>query len=139
MILGEYKHSIDGKSRMFLPAKLREELGDVVYLVKGIDPCISVYPLKSWTAFMEKLDSLPQIEAREIRRFIYSSVVETPIDSQGRILVPQQLRDYAHLEKNVKVIGAGDYAEIWDDAVFSAKIDSLDNEAMISKLVELGF
>lgn len=139
MFLNEYKHSIDAKNRLFLPSKFREELGDVIYLVKSIDKCISVYPKEAWQKFIEKLEALPQIKARQIRRFIFSSAVETEIDSQGRILIPQNLREYAGIEKNARVIGVGDYIEIWADEALTEEMDNLDNNEMINELIELGF
>ena len=73
MLIGTHNHGIDAKGRMFLPSKMRYEFGDTVYLVKGIDPCITVYPIKAWEEFYAKLDGLPQTEARKIKRFLFAS------------------------------------------------------------------
>ena len=139
MLIGTYSHGVDAKGRMFLPAKMRYEFGDTVYLVKGIDPCITVYPIKAWDAFYAKLDQLPQMEARKIKRFLFASAVETPIDSQGRVLIAPELREYAHLGKNVKLIGMGDVAEIWSEENYGTEMDSMIVDDIGKKLIELGF
>lgn len=139
MLIGTYTHGVDAKGRMFLPAKMRYEFGDTVYLVKGIDPCITVYPIKAWNDFYAKLDGLPQMEARKIKRFLFASAVETPIDSQGRVLIAPELRDYANLGKNVKLIGMGDVAEIWSEENYGTEMDSMIVDDIGKKLIELGF
>ena len=139
MLIGTYTHGVDAKGRMFLPAKMRYEFGDTVYLVKGIDPCITVYPIKAWDAFYAKLDGLPQMEARKIKRFLFASAVETPIDSQGRVLIAPELREYANLGKNVKLIGMGDVAEIWSEENYGTEMDSMIVDDIGKKLIELGF
>lgn len=139
MLIGTHSHSIDPKGRMFLPSKMRGEVGDTVYLVKGIDPCITVYPIKAWEEFYAKLDGLPQTEARKIRRFLFASAVETPIDSQGRILIDPQLREYAGLGKNVKLIGMGNVAEIWSEEKYGSEMESMQVDDIANKLIELGF
>lgn len=139
MLIGTYNHGIDTKGRMFLPAKMRYEFGDMVYLVKGIDPCITVYPIKAWNEFYAKLDELPQMEARKIKRFLFASAVETPIDSQGRVLIAPELRDYAKLGKNVKLIGMGEVAEIWSEENYGTEMESMKVDDIAQKLIELGF
>lgn len=139
MLLGEYDHVVDEKNRMFLPAKMREECGGCVYLVKSVDRCVSVYPEGSWQRFTEKLDALPQVKAREVRRFLLSSAEKTTVDSHGRVLIPQALKEYAGLGKNVKVLGVGEYAEIWSVDELNGHRESVDNQEMISELIELGF
>ena len=139
MLIGTYNHGVDAKGRMFLPAKMRYEFGDMVYLVKGIDPCITVYPIKAWEEFYAKLDTLPQTEARKIKRFLFASAVETPIDSQGRVLIAPELREYAQLGKNVKLIGMGNVAEIWSEEKYGSEMDSMQVDEIAAKLIELGF
>ncbi len=139
MLSGEYKHNIDAKNRMFLPAKFRERMGDTVVIVKSIDKCISVYPMDAWNAFSERLEALPEMQARKIKRFIYSSASDIQIDSQGRIVIPQNLKDYAMLEKGTVVIGNGDHCEIWDEELYRAEMEDANTEDMIQTLISLGF
>jgi len=139
MISGEYNHNIDPKSRMFLPAKLRSELGETVILAKSVDKCIAIYSVEAWKTFTEKLDALPNIEARNIKRFIYAFATETQIDSQGRVLIPQKLKGYAGIEKNVVVIGVGDHAEIWDEDTWNGEVNSENAEEIANMMIKLGF
>ncbi|MBE6631604.1 MAG: division/cell wall cluster transcriptional repressor MraZ [Ruminococcaceae bacterium] len=138
MLSGEYNHSIDPKSRLFMPAKLREVLGTDMVIVKNVDKCVSVYPKAAWGVFEEKLAQLPEIQARDIKRFLYSSANDVQPDSQGRILIPQKLREYASLDKNVTIIGAGDHVEIWNDETWEKKVNGEDNEKIVEMMISLG-
>ena len=111
---GEYRHSIDGKGRLFVPAKLREELGDVFYLTLSMDNCLSAYSSDSWREFSDKVNAMSYVKQRKMRPlFAYAAKCE--LDSQGRTLIPAHLREYAHLIKNVTVVGCNNHAEIWDE------------------------
>lgn len=138
MLSGEYNHTIDPKSRLFIPAKLRDILGNEIVIAKNVDRCISVYPRSSWECFEEKLAQLPEIQSRDIKRFLYSSANDVQPDSQGRILLPQKLRDYAGIDKNVTIIGAGDHVEIWDDNAWNEKINGSDNDKIVETMIALG-
>lgn len=113
MFLGEYSHSADAKGRVFIPAKFRDELGEGFVVTRGIDPCLCVYPKTEWEKFSAKIDEFPTVQARKVRRFLYSAATDPTPDSQGRILIPSVLREYAGIEKDVVVIGVGAYLEIW--------------------------
>lgn len=139
MFCGEYSHNLDAKKRIILPSKLREQLGDGVVMTKSVDRCVALYPVERWNAFTAKLDSLPDIETRQVKRFLYSAAFETSVDGQGRILIAPNLCDYASLTRSVKVIGVGDHIEIWDEALW-AKENSSENTADIANvLIKLGF
>ena len=139
MISGKYDFSLDTKNRIFVPAKLRESLGDQIVMVRGIDECVSVYPAERWENFCERLESLPQTQVRHVKRFLFSSAVECKIDGQGRVILPSSLRDYAKIEKCVIIFGVGDHAEIWSDSVWTAREAEQDVAAMEEMLVQLGF
>ena len=110
---GQYAHTIDAKGRLFIPAKLREELGGTFHVTVGQDHCLSVYSDESWAAFMDKLKALSYNEVKKLRAlFAYAADCEP--DAQGRILLPLKLRQYAELEKDVVVIGSFDRVEIWN-------------------------
>lgn len=115
MFLGEYQHSLDIKSRLIVPAKYREGLGDVFVVTKGLDNCLFLYPLDEWKALEQKLKLLPMAsaDARAVVRFFFSGACECEMDKQGRILLPQNLREYAHIDKDVMVTGAGPRVEVW--------------------------
>lgn len=112
--LGEYRQVMDAKNRIFIPAKLREQLGDVVYVTRNVDFCLSVYSEEGWEAYCAKLSALPSSEGSELLRFVFSSALDARLDSQGRIILTPVLRDYAELKKDIYVIGVGDHVEIWD-------------------------
>ncbi len=138
MFTGEYSHSIDPKNRMFLPSSMREEMSEEVFVVKGVDECIAVYPKESWEEFTEKLNSLPEMQARKVKRTLLASAIKTKIDSQGRILISQAHKAYAGLDKNVCVIGVGNHIEIWDADKWIAEND-MNSEEMAETLMSLGF
>ena len=101
---GQYQHSIDAKGRVFIPAKLREELGETFYVTMGMDSCLSVYSDASWAKFTEKFESLPYTKTKAMRP-LFANAAKCEPDSQGRILLPQKLRAYAGLDKDVVIIG----------------------------------
>jgi MraZ protein len=121
---GTYRHVIDQKGRLFIPAKLRDELGDSFYVTKEVDNCLVVYPQDVWTEIEEKIAALPRSKARSLQRMIFGSAEKCEPDSQGRIVIPLPLREYAGLEKDVAIIGLSNRAEIWD----AEKWDAINEE-----------
>jgi len=123
---GSYTHKLDNKGRMVLPAKFREELGQSVVATIGIERCISVYPQPQWELFLGRLEALStgSSKSRNLRRIILASAHEIEIDGMGRILVPQQLREYADITQEVSVNGNGDKLEIWNKASWEIYRDS---------------
>ncbi len=139
-LYGEYNHTIDKKKRMFLPAKIRDAIGEKFFMVKSLSAkCIALYPEEVWEKFEEKLDALPEVDGISIKRKIFSSMEETSVDAQGRILIPTNLCEYAELEKNVVVIGAGRHAEIWSDVNRAAEIEKENSPELLAMLSQLGF
>jgi mraZ protein len=136
---GQYQHSIDSKGRLFIPAKLREELGDTFYVTMGVDRCLSVYSDESWARFTEKFESLPYTKTRAMRP-LFANAAKCEPDAQGRILIPAKLRDYADLKKDVVVIGVSNRAEIWNAAAWDAlEAEELNPENLSAVMEELGF
>ena len=125
MLLGEFKHNLDSKSRLTIPAKLRMELGEKPVLTRGLDNCLFIYPHRDWQLFMEKMNNLPlgQKKARDFKRFILSGACEIEIDEMGRVLIPESLKKYAKLEKSVVVIGVQDRIELWSENVWNKYIE----------------
>ena len=124
MFMGEYNHTIDAKGRLIVPAKFREILGDNFIVTKGLDGCLFVYPNDEWTRFEEKLKSLPLTNknARQFTRFFLAGAAACEVDKQGRILLPQVLREFASLEKDVVLVGVASRIEIrsrerWDESM----------------------
>jgi len=141
VLIGEYQHNIDAKGRLIVPSKLRDGLGDLFIATRGFDKCVVVYPMSVWTDFLEKIKQLPasSSDARRFKRFFTSNAAECEVDAQGRILLPQQLRDYAGLKKQIVSIGVGDRAEIWDKDLWDKyNDDTALDEAFMEKMSELG-
>ncbi|HLS08730.1 division/cell wall cluster transcriptional repressor MraZ [Lentibacillus sp.] len=115
MFMGEYQHNIDTKGRIIVPAKFREGLGDNFVVTRGLDKCLFAYPMEEWKQLEEKLKKLPltKKDARAFTRFFFSGAVECDVDKQGRINIPQPLRQYAGLDKECVVIGVSNRVEFW--------------------------
>ncbi len=110
---GEYFHTLDSKGRLSVPSRLREDLGNVFYVTLAMDKCLSVFSTESWQVFSDKVNEMSYVKQRKMRPlFAYAAKCE--LDAQGRILIPQNLRDFAGLKKNVTVVGCNDHAELWD-------------------------
>ncbi len=114
MLIGSYQHNIDAKGRIIMPAKFREELGEVFYATKGSDACITVFSRQGWEEFGARLCALPSAQAKDLKRFFFAGAAELVPDKQGRVQLTPVLREYAHLDKDVMVIGTGSRVEIWD-------------------------
>jgi len=114
-VTGEYQHTLDSKGRLFIPAKLREELGDVFYLTLSVDKCLSAYSAESWKSFSAKVDAMSYLKQRRMRP-LFAVAAKCELDGQGRIIVPAHLREYAGLIKNVTVVGCNNHAELWDES-----------------------
>ena len=110
---GKYRHGIDSKGRLAIPARLRDELGAAFYVTIGLEHSLMILTEAGFTSIVEKMRSLPMAEAQKLR-FFFANALRCEPDKQGRILLPQELRNYAHLTENAVILGFGDKAEIWD-------------------------
>ena len=140
MFMGEYNHTIDAKGRLIIPSKFRETLGDEFVVTKGLDGCLFVYDNKEWSAFEEKLKSLPLTnkDARQFVRFFLAGATLAEVDKQGRILVPGPLREFAGLEKEVVLVGVASRVEIWSKARWEDTASYDDVEEIAEHMAELG-
>ncbi len=139
MLKGTYNQSMDVKGRMAFPAKLREIIGERFVVTKGLDGCLFVYSLEEFEVRAEKIKALPMAKARNLQRTFMANAVEVEADKQGRILIPQTLREIAGLEKEIVVAGVSDRCEIWDKQKWDELNNSVDDEMMMSALEELDF
>ena len=142
MLIGEYKHTLDPKKRLSLPSKWRKELGRELVITRGLDNCLFVYPLLEWEKITEKIGQLPlgQADTRSFNRFFLSGAVEVEVDTVGRILVPDFLKDFATLATNVVLAGIHNRIEIWDEnrwTEYKRKIET-QADALAEKLGEIG-
>lgn len=142
MLLGEYNHNIDDKGRVSVPAKFREDLGISFVVTKGLDNCLFAYSKEEWTKFEEKLKSLPLTNpnARNFIRFFFSGATECEIDKQGRINIPQSLREYAELGREVAIIGVSTRVEIWNREKWNnyTSPENMDVDEIAKQMSDLG-
>lgn len=142
MLIGEFSHTIDTKKRLAIPSKLRKELGAKAVITKGLDNCLFIYPNKEWQELVKKLGSLPfgEKNSRSFVRLILAGASEVRLDSLGRILVPDYLKNYAQLKKNVVIVGVYSRLEVWDKTSWETfkKQTEKDVDTMAEKLGEFG-
>lgn len=139
MLIGEYGYNIDLKGRLNFPSRLREDLGEKFILSKNLaDKCLNAYSLEEWAKLVEKVEALPIVKGKNIKRHLFSSACEVIPDKQGRILIPQNLREYANLSKEVMVIGVSNYCEVWDKEQWSILCDELTSDTLADVVEELG-
>ncbi len=116
MFIGEYSHTVDSKKRLAVPSKFRKDLGSRAVITRGLDKCLFVYPLKTWKELAEKLGTLPVGEAgtRGFIRLMLAGATDVDVDRQGRILIPDYLKSYASLKRDVTIAGLYNRLEVWD-------------------------
>lgn len=142
MLLGEFKHNLDTKGRVALPAKFRNKLGAGAIITRGLDHCLFVFAHKEWEALAQKLMALPlaQANSRAFSRLMLAGASDVEIDKQGRILVPDYLREYAGLKKETVITGLYNRIEIWDKEEWQKYKQKTETESdeIAEKLGELG-
>ena len=136
---GRYDHAVDPKGRLFVPAKLRAELGSAFYVTLGLDHCLSVYTEEGWARILEKFNSLPISQSTKMR-FLFANAAKCEPDKQGRFLLPAELRRYAGIGQEVTFIGQGSRAEIWDTETYRRiEEETLTPENLKAVMEELNF
>ncbi|MGC9350233.1 MAG: division/cell wall cluster transcriptional repressor MraZ [Anaerolineae bacterium] len=117
MFLGQHSYTLDDKSRLTIPSRFREELSTEIVLTRGLDRCLVVYPIDVWEEISRKVTSLPITDprGRALRRVFFAEAVNTELDGQGRVLIPERLRDYAGLQlsSEVSIVGLDRFIELW--------------------------
>lgn len=140
MFTGEYQHTLDSKGRVIIPSRLRDGLGDSFVITRGLDQCLFVYPSSEWVRLEQKMKQLPftKKDSRAFTRLFFSGAMEVEADKQGRVLIPQNLREYASIEKDVMFIGVSNRVEVWsEDAWRNYFGEANDNyEELAEKLVD---
>ena len=141
MLYGGYDHSIDKKGRLAIPSKLRDELGSEFIVCRGIygKRCICVYPKDNWENLVDKIGQLPSSRSSVVKRFLYDGAFSLNFDTQGRILIPAPLREFASLETEAHIIGVDTNIEIWDKDAWEQENREYTPEAIASIVSELDF
>ncbi len=146
MFYGEFRHSIDNKGRLIVPAKFRTVLKDKYidkfYIARGLERCLFVFTENDWNVLEQKFRTLPLTSgtARAFSRLLFSGAYEATCDRQGRILIPNHLLQYAHISKDVLIIGVSNRIEIWDVTTWDdfSSVSINDYERIAEELVEKG-
>lgn len=142
MFIGEYAHSLDEKGRLAIPAKFRRDLSKGAVVTRGLDNCLFLYTKTEWEKLAEKLATLPisQANSRAFARLMLAGAMEVEIDKQGRVVLPEYLREFAGLQKNVVLAGLYNRAEIWDETkwkTYKGQTEANSND-IAEKMAELG-
>jgi MraZ protein len=142
MFIGEYRHTVDDKNRVSLPAKFRKELGRKIVVTRGLDNCLFLFTHKAFEAISSETAKLGhmQMDSRGFNRFLFSGATEIEVDSMGRILIPDYLREFAALKSAVTFAGVHNRIEIWDEKRWGAYKKRIESEAegMAEKLSQIG-
>jgi len=143
MFLGEFEHTIDDKGRLTIPAKFREPLVDGIVITRGLDKCLWAYTRSEWEALARQIAKMPSTNrpARNLARFMFSSAFDSNLDRQGRVLITQNLRDYAGITHETVIIGVMNRIEIWNPDKWHAVIEEVEEspDDMIAQLEDLDF
>jgi MraZ protein len=137
---GEYRHAIDDKGRLAVPARFRAQLDGGLVVAWWLDACLAIFPMPAWEAISAKVEGLPITDpnARLLQRRLYAQASETELDKQGRVLVPQNLRDLAGLAGEAVVVGGRDHAEIWAPARWDEYSRALEDASFAAAIADLG-
>jgi MraZ protein len=139
MLTGEFRPTLDQKNRIFVPSKLREELGETFMIARDVrEKCLKVYSLEGWTEYIAPIKQQRRDVAEKVMRMLHSTAAQVTPDAQGRVLIPAKLVEFAELEKNIVVVGCYDYAEIWSESRYDSMVEQEDDEAIRRALEELG-
>lgn len=128
MFMGEFQHSIDDKGRLIIPAKLRDGLGESFIITRGLENCLFIYPKSEWQQVENKLKGLPftKKDVRAFTRLLLSGAIEVETDKQGRALIPNNLREFADLDKECVIIGVSTRVEVWSKQRWQEYFDKAD-------------
>jgi MraZ protein len=131
MLIGEYKHTIDEKNRISLPVKFRKELGKNVVVTPGLDTCLFIFTLAEWKKITDRLGemSLLQSDTRSFNRYLLGGATEVAVDTNGRILLPDFLKDRANLKQKAVFVGVNSRVEIWDESTWTTYKQSVEKQA----------
>jgi MraZ protein len=142
MFLGEYRHNVDAKGRLAIPARFRSGLAEGLVVTRGLDPCLHIYPKSQWLPLAERLSELPMSEpaVRALRRSFFTGAFTCEMDKQGRILLPQALREYAGLDGDVVIAGLNTFIEIWSAKRWTEELPRIESgvSSIAEQLANLG-
>ena len=138
--VGWYKHSLDAKGRVFLPSKFRDELGDEFYITRKFDRFLSIYTAEDWAVYVEKIEKLPESDAMDLQEFLLGAAQKCVPDASGRIILSDELAEYAQIDKNIVFVGVGKQIRIWaEEKWIERERERMNNpEKIRAKMSEYG-
>ena len=137
--VGEYTHTLDSKNRIFIPTKLRDDLGDHFYITRKMNKsCLAVYSTMEMERICEQIAQFPDSEVSEIKEFLFSKTISVTPDSNGRVVLPPTILEYAKIDRNAVIVGAGNHLQIWSDILWAEEEQKRDMVSLRAKLASLG-
>ncbi|MBQ3077440.1 MAG: division/cell wall cluster transcriptional repressor MraZ [Clostridia bacterium] len=134
MLIGQVSHSLDAKGRLIIPLKFRADLGSQFVATRGLDGCVSLYPMEEWHRLAALIKAAPIAEGRTMQRYFFGFAEECETDAQGRVLLPVKLRSLAGLTREVVIVGVETHLEVWDAARWDELENSVDDADVIAAL-----
>ena len=130
MFFGNYSHTLDEKGRLVIPRKMRDELGQQIFIMKGFDGALALYKADAYTELVEELKALSfnKKENRDYLRIKLASIVDLEVDKMGRVQIPASILAKYHINKDVAVLGAGDHIEVWDLEAYQKYVESIEDK-----------
>ena len=139
MLSGEFRHILDTKNRLFIPAKHREELGESFMIARSIrENCLQVYSMEEWEKYIEPIKKMDRKDSERILRTLHRNAVNVTADSQGRVVLSTSLVEHAHITKGAVVVGCGTYSEIWSEEIYEKALEEEDLDDIRSVLESFG-
>jgi len=137
---GEFRHSIDAKGRVAVPARFRAELATGAHVTRWIENCLAIFPNQAWERLAEKVGELRYADAgaRAFSRFLFSGAFDVELDSQGRVVLPASLRDFAGLKGDAVVVGALDHIELWEPGRWASTSEEMNSDVFAERIANLG-
>ncbi len=137
MLGGTYTHNVDDKGRVVMPVKFKKELGLEFVITAGLDDTLMVMSQTEWEKYTQRLENAPPSKARWLNRFFFGNMHDVTTDKQGRMQIPQQLRQRIGIENEVVLVGNGNMVEIWTPERWEASQNMLDNDVIVASMDEL--
>ncbi len=140
MFTGEYRHSIDAKGRVAVPARFRAELAPGAHVSRWLDNCLAIFPNQAWQQLADRVGGQRYADAgaRAFARFVFSGAFDVELDGQGRVVLPPSLRDFAGLKGDAVVVGALDHIEIWESGRWAAQSEDMSSDVFAERISNLG-
>ena len=136
--VGSFNHSLDAKNRVFIPAKYREDLGNVFYVTRSLESCLTIYTEYEWKRFLENLDKLPSTTGAAVKEYFMSAATQYSADNNGRILLDDTLKKHSKISKNVVFVGAGPVINVWSEELWTEREASRDLDSIRNVLLQYG-